>query len=59
MDVTELNQKVSEIPKSLDIREKNEKFNVINKTNALVFKVRSRKMISIIHYTIYVLLKCS
>lgn len=46
MDVTELNQKVSE-PNFLDIRETNRKYNLIrniDKTNAIVLKVRSRKM---------------
>lgn len=52
MDVTELNQKVSEIQKSLIIIETNQKFNLINKTNALLFKVRYRKMISIIHLSV-------
>lgn len=44
MDITELNQQVSDSPNFIDIRETNRKFNLIkniDKTNELVFKVRS------------------
>lgn len=44
MDVTEANDKVSELQQYLDVRVTTEKYNLIkniDKTNALQFKVRS------------------